>query len=660
MNKLSYVLNSPSRLFADIGIAAIVAVLLLAMASGTIAAEKSPYPHDSLTPLYEKAADFILSKVARPHKGHALVFGAGQGRLAHELANRGEYTIIAAEEDEAKIKAGRIALDNADLYGRTITLQRQSLDKLDYRDYAASLVVSDTIIAEGTCPGSAAELFRVIRPHGGLAIVGQPPGCPKPLRRSALTKWLDSAGLKYKIVENPTDGLWAIIRREPLEGAGEWTHVRADIANTACSRDTRTSGNFNVLWFGEPGPRIMVDRHWRNTSPLYKDGRMIIPAFDRIVCSDAYNGARLWDLNLPKASRIAMMRDAGWLALDDKHLYAAVQNRCLIINVVDGKVVGKFETPQGKGDMTAQDWGYLAVEGERLYGSRQIHEASYLASNIGRGAEGNQLGRGNSRLIVTSRSLFCRNANSGELLWTFEPKDTVIANVSICVGPKAIYCIAGKAPKAVAEKTGRVSMTDFTDGPNEYVVKLDKETGKVLWSHQRELPYRHVMHLCYANGIVLSSGCRSFKKDFWYHLRAYNAADGSVAWMKDIPTRFGTRDTDHGKQDKHPMIVGGTVYLKQGSFDLATGKQLGFTFKTSNCAECSASSVNLFGRMNGVASTWSLSGDGSSTPLNPTMRPGCYTTIIPAGGIVMMPSFSAGCTCAHTIQTTIAWFPKVK
>ncbi|MBN2293078.1 MAG: PQQ-binding-like beta-propeller repeat protein [Pirellulales bacterium] len=653
MNTHSCLHAKAKHVFGGIKVALVASVLLTVMTCASSAAEESPYPHDSLAPLYKKAADFVLSQVEQPHKGHVLVFGAGEGRLAHELASRSEYTIIGAEEDENKIKAGRRTLDDADLYGRPVTLQRQSLDKLDYRDYAASLVVSDTIITDGTCPGSAAELFRIIRPHGGLAIVGQPPGCPKPLKRETLTKWLDTAGLKYKIIENPRDGLWAIVRRGPLEGAGEWTHVRADIANTACSRDTRTSGNFKVLWFGEPGPRIMVDRHWRNTSPLYKNGRLIIPAFDRIVCSDAYNGARLWDLEVPKASRIAMMRDAGWLALDDKYLYAAVGSRCLKINVVDGSVVDKFETPDDK-----SDWGYLAVDGDRLYGSQQIHEASYLASNTGRGAEGNQLGRGNERLIITSKSLFCKDAKNGELLWTYSPPDTVIANVTICVGPKGVHFIASKAPKVVADKKGRVSLADFTDGPNEFVVKLDKTTGKFLWQHQHEFPYRHVMHLCYANNIVLSSGCRSHEKDFWYHLRAYNAADGSVAWEKDIPTHFGTRDTDHGKQDKHPMIVGDMVYLKQGNFELATGKPLGFKFKTTNCAECSASNVNIFGRNGGVASTWSLAGDGSSKPLNPTMRPGCYTTIIPAGGIVMMPSFSAGCTCAHTIQTTIAWVPE--
>ena len=206
----------------------LVACLLILLAQGphtVAAAENSPYPADDLTPLYEKAARHILGQLAGPHKGYVLVFGAGEGRLAHELLRQSEYRVLGAEPDEAKVHAGRVALDRADLYGDRITLQTESLDRLGYRDYAAAVVASDTILAEGRCPGSAAEMFRMVRPDGGVAILGQPAGCPKRLARDELTRWLDAAGLEYTITED-ADGLWAGIRRGPLPGSGEWTHVR--------------------------------------------------------------------------------------------------------------------------------------------------------------------------------------------------------------------------------------------------------------------------------------------------------------------------------------------------------------------------------------------------------------------------------------------------
>ncbi len=107
------------------------------------------------------------------------------------------------------------------------------------------------------------------------------------------------------------------------------------------------------------------------------------------------------------------------------------------------------------------------------------------------------------------------------------------------------------------------------------------------------------------------------------------------------------------------MIIGDTVCLKFGSFDLSTGEPLDYRFTTSNCAGCSASSTHIFGRNKGVPTMYAF-GDANKDgkPLSTAMRPGCYISIIPAGGMILLPSFSAGCTCGYTLQTTIGWHPK--
>lgn len=155
----------------------------------------------------------------------------------------------------------RKTLHDEDRYGAGITIHQASLDKLPYRDFAAALVVSGNIIESGTCSGSAAELFRMVRPDGGMAIIGQPPGCKNVLEESELRAWLDEGNIGYTISNAAEKGLWAKVVHGPLPGAGEWTHMWADLGNTACSKDTRTRDEFSLLWFGEPGPRVMVDRH---------------------------------------------------------------------------------------------------------------------------------------------------------------------------------------------------------------------------------------------------------------------------------------------------------------------------------------------------------------------------------------------------------------
>jgi hypothetical protein len=41
-------------------------------------------------------------------------------------------------------------------------------------------------------------------------------------------------------------------------------------------------------------------------------------------------------------------------------------------------------------------------------------------------------------------------------------------------------------------------------------------------------------------------------------------------------------------------------------------------------------------------------------------RPGCWLNILAAGGLVLIPESSSGCTCAYPIQTSIAFVPKAK
>ena len=40
------------------------------------------------------------------------------------------------------------------------------------------------------------------------------------------------------------------------------------------------------------------------------------------------------------------------------------------------------------------------------------------------------------------------------------------------------------------------------------------------------------------------------------------------------------------------------------------------------------------------------------------LRSGCWLGMIPAGGVLLAPEASAGCSCANAIQTSIGYVPK--
>ena len=48
------------------------------------------------------------------------------------------------------------------------------------------------------------------------------------------------------------------------------------------------------------------------------------------------------------------------------------------------------------------------------------------------------------------------------------------------------------------------------------------------------------------------------------------------------------------------------------------------------------------------------------TPIQMTneTRPGCWINMIPAGGLLLIPESSAGCTCDYPIQTSMTFMPE--
>jgi hypothetical protein len=55
---------------------------------------------------------------------------------------------------------------------------------------------------------------------------------------------------------------------------------------------------------------------------------------------------------------------------------------------------------------------------------------------------------------------------------------------------------------------------------------------------------------------------------------------------------------------------------------------------------------------------WDLATDKRSQFMG--IRSGCWLSMIPAGGLLLAPETSAGCSCTHSIQTSIGYIPKAR
>lgn len=302
----------------------------------------------------EAAAD-ILRRTG-VNKGYCLVYGNGTGRLAYELARNSDLTIIGFEPDPQSADAARDLLETAGLYGKRITIDQGDPAQLPYADYFADLVVSETMMATGQPFGTPEEMRRVTKPCGGVICL--------PLDESQRA-WLPA---KEEFSSREDGGRWHMLARGPLPEAGAWTHQYADPGNTACSDDERVRGDLSVLWYGEPGPSEMVERHARAAAPLAMDGRLFVQGEEKLMAYDAYNGMLIWKREVPGAVRVRVDSDMSNLALARSGLFVAAGNQCLRLDPATGETIHTYPLPDSA-DGKPRRWGYLAVSGGLLFGT---------------------------------------------------------------------------------------------------------------------------------------------------------------------------------------------------------------------------------------------------------------------------------------------------
>lgn len=623
-----------------------------------IAAEISeqPFPEDELTSVFATMAEEIVAKTG-VNRGFALVLGGGVGRLALELSKRTELTIHAVEPDAESVARAREVLSEAGVYGARVVVMRGDLDALPFADYFANLVVCSPTPALKPPPTPPAEVLRVLKPCGGVAIVGQgsafgPPSWVTTVARR--NQWLTTFGecLKQRGETESTiasEGRWAVIRRGRLNGAGNWTHQYANAGNTACSDDELVQGAMGLLWFGEPGPGRMPSRHASAAAPLSVNGRLLVQGENVVMAYDAYNGLPLWQREIPGALRLGLKQRTSNLAADDDNLFVVAQGKCLRLDAGSGKTAATYRylATDGGGEKA---WGqYLACVDGLLYGSHGENE------------------------------LFALDVGSGKLRWAFAGQR--IMATTICIGDGRVYfvdygatdqqkekCLAAVDHKQRIDRLGEAIPADV-----RRVVALDAATGKQLWETPQYVSDcvkvskagGELIAMCAKNVLVLCG--QPWNGHFWKEffagefsrrsLIALSGSDGRVLWSG----RKGYRS--------RPLIVGDSIIAEPWSHDLRTGKATmrtnPLTGKTSkwqlcrpghHCGNIAAAPNALFFR-SGTAAYYDLTGDYGTVHFG-GQRPGCWINCVPAGGVVSMPEASSGCVCPFSLACTTTFYPR--
>jgi outer membrane protein assembly factor BamB len=590
-------------------------------------------------------------------QGWGVVLGAHDGRVALELVRQSELKLVIVEADEARVAATRRLLAEAGVYGVRVSVQHLAGDELPFGTFMANLVLSESALHTGEPPRwSAAEVHRLVRPSGGVVLLGASASGISTAKVAAWNQWLSNSELLAGS-RATANGWWLRYERDRLPGAGDWSHQYGSADNTSTSLDEHVKGDLEVSWWGDPGPRPMPDRGPRNPAPLSVNGRLYIQG-DRILFGlDAYNGSVLWSVIAPEVRRANLPRDCSNTAADDTTLYVAHNEYCLEFDGQTGARKRRHAVPADDADEQKFDWGYVAIVEGHLIGSR-VKRASRYQGDDGEWFEDyhpDQVSR------VVSESLFGFDAAGAGGRWVY--RRGAILNSTITIGDDMIFFIESRNPAAVNATGGRVHPDLLTD---THLVALNLRTGTQLWEQARDFSQLQFMtYLVYSENTVIATGT---DKDKNFHTYAFRAPAPVPLSEEAQPLLLGGQAlwSNSHKEDKghhsghlqHPVVVDGIFYSDQRAFDLKTGE----TTRTDlperrGCGTMSAGRYALFFRhyFHGM---WDLETDKRTQFEG--IRGGCWLGLIPAGGMLLAPESSAGCSCTHAIQTSVGYAPRAR
>jgi outer membrane protein assembly factor BamB len=597
---------------------------------GSAGAPRGQFPRtQAITGLaqHEAAVRDVLAE-AGTTTGTCIVLGQAELPFLAELARQSQLAIYVPMPD-GDLVTPRQALADAGLYGSRITLHRCATSPLPYAPYLADLVVVRIATAAELAGLSASEVYRILRPYGGIAELRFPNAL-----RPQVDAWLQTANVPAAECRTVPGGLR--ITRGTLPGAGEWTHQYADPGKSTASDERLARLPLKALWFGGPGPAKMVSRHFRAPSPLVIDGRCFVSGTNTLLAMCIYTGRTIWERDMPDLAHWPAAYRGPAVAVDHEAVYALRRLECLRLDPATGKTLATFQPPAMDEQDKALVWEYLAVAGERLVGT--LGHPGILKKWW-------------SRAYPDNRLLFALDKQTGEPAWQYKPRDGIDSN-AIAIEGGRVYLIDGLVRHRELQRKPQPNVTY----PPRVLKALDLVSGKLLWETEDVAPTHNSVWA--KDGVVLTT-IQPYSRAMEDRqvakvgggARAYDGTNGKPLWQVDEVHKCS------------PVLVNGIAHLP-AAYNLHSGQPVRTTDPLSGkrtqyqpdmpraCSVLSAS-PNLLMSRSGSLGFYDLA-TRNITYNYPILRASCWINMIPAGGLVVVPEGSSSCVCAYNYKTSMA------
>jgi outer membrane protein assembly factor BamB len=635
-------------------------------------AEPGPVRQYLYSPVYtdpaQRAADVALEILdsTEVREGYALVHNVGDVEILEALADRSELQIVAIQPDAAVIDDWRQKLDDEGLYGVRVAVHEGTPFTFETPPYMASLTVvgalddtqfpRDQVLLE--------RIFHSMRPYGGKM-------CFQPVPKSPTTKlavWIDGGQLDG--LESVEGKEWVASREGPLAGAGQWTHMYGNIANTTKSDDDLVRLPLGVLWFGGSSNVDVLPRHGHGPPEQVIGGRLFIQGMNSMSARDVYTGRVLWKTELfdlgtfgmyfdksykdtPTDTRYnqehipgANIRGSNFVATEDR-VYVIQGGTCTVLDAVSGSIVQTISLPPLDPNVRkpqSPPWAYIGCYEDTLFGGYGFMAFSDLLDS-----KKDEYSIWTDFDNSASKAIIAFDRHTGEQRWRIDATHGFLHN-GIAVGNGIMYCL-DRLPLFIEAQLERRGI----EPPEEFrLIAVDVKTGTILWEEKQDV-FGSFLALSADQDILLQSTRPS--KDMTpgedgSRMIAYAGSKGQKLW--DIETKYSSV----------PMLHNGRIVTQDAMLDLTTGEPVTrinpltgldepWTWQRQYGCNYPIASEHLLTFRSAAAGFYDFTNDGGTGNFG-GFKSSCSSNLVAADGVLNAPDYTRTCSCSYQNQTSLA------
>jgi len=532
--------------------------------------------------------------------------GCGDGKLTAALRANDSYSVHGLDASAVNVAKAREHIHSLGVYGG-VAVDHLRGAELPYVDNSVNLLVSENLGGV-----SKAEVLRVLCPNGVAYVKG--------------------------------DGGWTETVKPRPAALDEWTHYLHSAGNNAVSHDTVVGPPRRLQWVGSPKWARHHD-HMASTSAVVAAGGRIFYIFDEgptaaiqltpkwsLIARDAFNGTILWRRRIEEWNPHLWPLKSGPAQLPRR--LVAVGNRVYVtlginapltcLDAATGKTLRTYEKTAATEEVIASDGVLFALIDSDLAGRKKLR-ASFTSQNALRSYVEN------AAWDAPPRSIAAIEAETGKTLWT---KSTPVVPLTLTADAQHVYFHDG----------GKIICLDRRTGEPAWTSKPLPRAAKIrVWSPPTLVAYRDVVIYAGGEKIIRHKGGKDM-------MTALSAKTGKVLWTAEHPPSGYDSPED-------VFVAGGLVWTAPTTNRRDTGFLTGRDPRTGEikrkfpaddgdhmphhrCHRAKATDTYLLMSRTGIevvdlkAKHWDR---------NDWVRGSCLYGILPANGLIYVPTHSCAC-----------------